>query len=283
MRRTSRTKGAQLLQEKGELHELQFLERLHAEGRDGGRDRDGRALGLRRRCGPYAGRDARRRRCDLASDLRERPVARPRRLPDEGRRVHRSSARGATKRSTRSSLAPRSRPTCCSSASTATASPAFRGDVPSTCTCFSASASNARCATTISPPTTAACARGSKRPIGSTARDRGLSGRALRPVQLSCRVSIALDRRGSSRAGGGSAPRASRAAARRWIADDDGTRSGRAGNRRSADRAPFLRDACAIRRRSRSKGGRPDDWIGMRSSATRAAASSSCRSRRAAT
>ena len=169
--------GAQLLQEKGELHELQFLETPACRRSRGGRDRDGRALGLRRRCGPYAGRDARRRGSDLASDVRERPLARPRRLPDEDRRVHRSSARGVTRRSTRSSLAPRSRPTCCSSASTAMASPAFRDDAPSTCTCCLASASNARCATTISRPTTVACERGSKR--------RSARRRQPRPIRSS--------------------------------------------------------------------------------------------------
>ncbi len=64
--------------------------------------------------------------------------------------------------------------------------------------------------------------------IGSTSADRSLSGRALRPLRLSRRVSFTVDRRRSSGAGGRCAPRASRATARRRLADDDGARSGRA-------------------------------------------------------
>ncbi len=67
------------------------------------------------------------------------------------------------------------------------------------------------------------------------------------------------------------------------VADDDGARPGRAANGRAEDGAPIPSRPCAIRRRSRSKGGRPDDWIGMRSRATRAADSSFCRGRRAET
>ena len=233
--------GAQLLQEKGELHELQFLERLRAEGREVVEIAMDEALGLRRRCGPYAGRDASRRRCDRASDVRERPVARPRRLPDEDagciepRRLElRSARREARSRREADLRAPalflqrrhrqRSGPT---SRAHARASRHRR-----------ATYAALRRFRRLLPPRASAVRRGRRLDGGN----RGLSGRALRPVRLSCRVSIPLDRRGSSRAGGGSSPRASRATARRRIADDDGTRSGRAGNRRSADRAPFLRD-----------------------------------------
>ena len=52
--------GAQLLQEKGELHEQQFLERCAPEGATSLRSPWG-ALGLRLRCGPYAVT-----RCELA-------------------------------------------------------------------------------------------------------------------------------------------------------------------------------------------------------------------------
>ncbi len=135
--------------------------------------------------------DAGGRRRDLAGDVRRSAMARPRRLPRARRAAHRRSAAGATRRSTRSSRAPRSRPTCCSSASTATASPPSRAAPGAHARASRRSASSARCATTISPPTTAASASRFEAAIGAVRRPSP-TGRALRAVRVPRRVRRAL-------------------------------------------------------------------------------------------
>ena len=142
---------------------------------------------------------------------------------------------------------------------------------------------SARFATTISPPITGACERGSKRPLTSPARNRALSGRALRAVRVPWRVQGSVARRRQPRAGRGSAPRASRAAARRRPADAEGTRAGAARNDGAADRAALVRNAARPGGAAARTAHVRTAGLASHRRRQRAAASSCCRGRRPAT
>ena len=215
----------------------------------------------------------------------ERPLARPRRLPDAAS-SSRSKLGAWSYEALDAKLARAEKPTyvlqlCFYSDGIAGVQGDAAGAHARAC---SASASSARCATTISPPTTGACARGFEAAVGSAASDRAVSGRALRAVRASARCATAL-----------AAPRITScwwrasAASRSCACATAGCRRWRRSRERAGDAtvpqvAPHafetLRDQAALQLERRTTGRL--DWHRDRVR-RRAAASSCCRGRRRAT
>ena len=261
--------GAKLLADKGMAHELDFLARMHEEGRDVVEIAMDDRWDFEAAASPHARGDARRRRHHRAGDVRRRSMAGPGRLPAADAGNLEARARGATKRSTRSSRAPRSRPTCCSFASTATASTAIQGARPEHMHVFLGvgekrtfryddfAAYYRRVRARFESAVSFACAR--PRPIRSNTaalcefhgvcKDRWRAEDSLVLVAGARRAQVVALRDAG-------------------LPTLKALAQARPGTKVPRGRAARVRRRCATRRRCSSSGARPDGWIGIASTAT---------------